>query len=608
MEKKIVSRIVAVVAVCFMMIGVSTLTVSANTVSVANEAQLRAAVGQAGSTPTIITLTADIELISNFSIPTDSTLIFRSSGETMYRLIAIRDMTVVGIGSTSSLTLENVEITRTSETRGNGVSNGGTFIMNGGMIRGNNNGYGVSNTGEFIMNSGTISDNTGGGVSNNIHWRSGRFTMNGGAITNNSGGHAGGVYNRSTFIMNGGNISNNRAQIGGGIRNAFGSVFIMNNGTISGNFAEQGQALLTGFGGGVYNIGRFTMYNGTISNNWAARLGSGVLNTNESGGGRGQFTMHGGNISGNHGEGVYNSASTSLSPGSNEGPRGAFTMNGGTISNNSQGGVTTSSRFVMTGGTIRNNQINGRGAGVLIGGRGDVNPARDINASFVMLGGTIQDNVASEGGGGVHHSSGNFTFDGGWIFNNIAEDISIAQRGNFRNNVFDINIGAIGSGPPAGVAASANTSIPTILPPLENISSGPFASPTSAAVTINGAPISFAAYNIAGANYFRLRDVAYALNGTGSQFNVAWSESANAITILPGQAYIPIGGEMAAGSSASVTATPAEASVLLDATPANLTAYNIGGSNFFMLRDLGNLLGFFVIWDAAANTIQVTTL
>jgi len=85
-----------------------------------------------------------------------------------------------------------------------------------------------------------------------------------------------------------------------------------------------------------------------------------------------------------------------------------------------------------------------------------------------------------------------------------------------------------------GVAASA---IPDILPPIETASPGVLASPASASVTINDRPVVFSAYNINGANYFRLRDVAFALNGTDSQFNVSWSEAANAVTLLPGQAY-----------------------------------------------------------------------
>jgi hypothetical protein len=40
------------------------------------------------------------------------------------------------------------------------------------------------------------------------------------------------------------------------------------------------------------------------------------------------------------------------------------------------------------------------------------------------------------------------------------------------------------------------------------------ASPTSSTVLVNGKNVAFDAYNINGNNYFKLRDLAYTLNGT----------------------------------------------------------------------------------------------
>ena len=41
---------------------------------------------------------------------------------------------------------------------------------------------------------------------------------------------------------------------------------------------------------------------------------------------------------------------------------------------------------------------------------------------------------------------------------------------------------------------------------------------------------AFDAYNIEGSNYFKLRDLAYVLNGTDKQFEVGWDAAANAIS------------------------------------------------------------------------------
>jgi hypothetical protein len=50
--------------------------------------------------------------------------------------------------------------------------------------------------------------------------------------------------------------------------------------------------------------------------------------------------------------------------------------------------------------------------------------------------------------------------------------------------------------------------------------------------------------NIGGANYFKLRDIAFALSKTESQFEVRFDGGRNAIALTSGQAYTPAGGEM----------------------------------------------------------------
>jgi hypothetical protein len=124
---------------------------------------------------------------------------------------------------------------------------------------------------------------------------------------------------------------------------------------------------------------------------------------------------------------------------------------------------------------------------------------------------------------------------------------------------------------------------------------------------IDGNPVEFSAFNIGGYNFFGLRDIAHALSGTASQFEVQWIEAFSAINLLRGRAYTPVGGEMAVWHVAYAVAMPTTAAVLLDGQSINLRAYNIGGFNFFMLRDLGSYLGFNVDWDGATNTILITT-
>ena len=131
--------------------------------------------------------------------------------------------------------------------------------------------------------------------------------------------------------------------------------------------------------------------------------------------------------------------------------------------------------------------------------------------------------------------------------------------------------------------------------------------PTASTVMVNGKQVSFDAYNIGGNNYFKLRDMAYVLSGSEKQFEVTWDGAKNAINLISGAPYTAVGGEMAAKGDGNKQATPTTSVIYLDGVQVTLTAYNIGGNNYFKLRDLGQAFDFEVDWDAAAATIVIDT-
>lgn len=139
------------------------------------------------------------------------------------------------------------------------------------------------------------------------------------------------------------------------------------------------------------------------------------------------------------------------------------------------------------------------------------------------------------------------------------------------------------------------------------ISSNNHATPTSSRVLINGKEISFDAYEISGNNYFKLRDIANVLSGTGKQFEVTWDGDKNAINLLSGKAYTAVGGELAKSDGNSNTATLNTSKVYLDGKEISLTAYTINDNNYFKLRDLGQIFNFGVGWDGAGNTVTIDT-
>ena len=131
--------------------------------------------------------------------------------------------------------------------------------------------------------------------------------------------------------------------------------------------------------------------------------------------------------------------------------------------------------------------------------------------------------------------------------------------------------------------------------------------PTSSNVLVNGKSVAFEAYTIDGSNYFKLRDLSMALNNTDKQFDVAWVQAAGTINLVTGSAYKAAGGELAPGDGKSKSASLSNAGIQINGSPVSLQAYNIGGNNYFKLRDVMDKLNVNVGWDGTKNLITIDT-
>ena len=131
--------------------------------------------------------------------------------------------------------------------------------------------------------------------------------------------------------------------------------------------------------------------------------------------------------------------------------------------------------------------------------------------------------------------------------------------------------------------------------------------PTASTVYLNGEAKAFEAYLIDGNNYFKLRDLAYVLNDTPKRFEVAFNSETMAITLTSGQPYTTVGGEMAQGDGVPKEAIPTPSTIYLDGNVLNLVAYNIGGNNFFRLRDLMEAMDVYVGYDNNTRAITLDT-
>ena len=129
---------------------------------------------------------------------------------------------------------------------------------------------------------------------------------------------------------------------------------------------------------------------------------------------------------------------------------------------------------------------------------------------------------------------------------------------------------------------------------------------SSQALSVDGGNVDCEYYNIDGYNYFKLRDVAMLLNGTGSTFSVDYDAAVKAIRVVTGAAYTPKGDELQKGKDLSATAVVSHQTLFIDGKErSDLPAYNIGGYNYFKLADLGKALNFGVRYDTDSHTIVV---
>ena len=162
-------------------------------------------------------------------------------------------------------------------------------------------------------------------------------------------------------------------------------------------------------------------------------------------------------------------------------------------------------------------------------------------------------------------------------------------------------------------------------------------------VMLNGAEIELESFTIEQDYYFSIRDIAFALDGTKAQFNIgpnaeagdsvvydedeygeyaeyddedeansagadgegiediwetaeAEDDGTDIIILTRGAPYNALGDEMVDRGSEKRLPEPLDTLIMLDGEELELQGYDIEGIAFFKLTDMGNALGFSVIW------------
>jgi len=123
------------------------------------------------------------------------------------------------------------------------------------------------------------------------------------------------------------------------------------------------------------------------------------------------------------------------------------------------------------------------------------------------------------------------------------------------------------------------------------------AMPTNDKLTRDGEPQDPTVYKIGDSNYFKVRDLAAILNGTGKQFSVGYDSEKQSVTVTTGEAYTMTGTELKGSASSNETAQISNDAIYVNGQKVEAEVYKIGGNNYFKLRDLGKALDFYVGWS-----------
>jgi len=126
-------------------------------------------------------------------------------------------------------------------------------------------------------------------------------------------------------------------------------------------------------------------------------------------------------------------------------------------------------------------------------------------------------------------------------------------------------------------------------------------------LTVDGAEVSVAAYNIDGYNYVKLRALAAELSDTDCAFDVDYDEETKRVMLTRGVPYSGAA-EPQDDSDASESAAPSTQKVCIDGVErSDLHPWNIADRNWFKLAELSGALGFRLSYDEASRTAMIET-
>ena len=138
------------------------------------------------------------------------------------------------------------------------------------------------------------------------------------------------------------------------------------------------------------------------------------------------------------------------------------------------------------------------------------------------------------------------------------------------------------------------------------VPSAPKITVSKQSISVNGSSYTLAAYNINGNNFVKLRDLAALLMNTGKKFSLVFNDGTQTATMTMGGTYTKRGDELTALPAYKRYSASSQL-FILDSTYIYPMAYNIDGTNYVMIRDMGSAMNFYVGYTASTKTIVINT-